>query len=178
MNAQIITNPYECCPEYETAKFKLRLVSPADADDLLECYSDRAAVTRMNADSCTSDFYYQSREEMDSCIKFWLDAYTAGHFVRFSVVDKSNSKAVGTVEIFGGNAGVLRIDLASTYETGENIKELTELAIDRFIRDFAVGKLMVKSGHTPERRKVFEQLGFTASKTFRPGMGYFEYAAD
>jgi len=168
-------NPYECCPVYETANFTLRLVSPADADDLLECYSDSGAVSRMNADCCISDFYYRSKSEMDNCIRFWLDEYAAGRFVRFSIIDKANSKATGTVEIFGGNAGVLRIDLASAYETGENIKELAELAIGRFIRDFSVGKLIVKAGHTPERLKVFEALGFTESESFRPGMGYFEY---
>jgi len=168
-------NPYECCPVYETANFTLRLVSLADADDLLECYSDAGAVARMNADHCTSNFYYHSKAEMDLCIEGWLHAYAAGHFVRFSLVDKANSKAAGTVEIFGGDAGVLRIDLASAYETGENIKEFTELAIGRFIRDFAVGKLMVKAAHTPERRKIFEALGFIESESFRPGMGYFEY---
>ena len=50
-------------------------------------------------------------------MKFWLDAYKNGWFVRFTVVDKSTQKAVGTIEMFRragatdtfNNCGVLRL---------------------------------------------------------------------
>jgi hypothetical protein len=42
--------PYKNCPAYETDSFILHLVNISDADDLLLCYSDRSAVSRMNAD--------------------------------------------------------------------------------------------------------------------------------
>lgn len=55
-----LSNPYQKCPVYETSSFLLRLVQLDDAKDLLACYSDRRAVANMNADCCTSDFYYET----------------------------------------------------------------------------------------------------------------------
>ena len=51
-----IHNVYEECPVYETTSFTLRLVKLEDARSLLACYSDKKAILKMNADSCTSDF--------------------------------------------------------------------------------------------------------------------------
>jgi hypothetical protein len=50
------TSPYDKGPVYETESFLLRLVEAGDAEDLLKCYSDPAAVALMNSDRCTSDF--------------------------------------------------------------------------------------------------------------------------
>lgn len=168
-------NAYNLCPTYETDSFILRLVCMEDADDLLNCYSDKLAVQKMNADFCTSDFYFTTLGEMRGCLRFWLDEYQNGAYVRFAVVDKDSKKAVGTVEIFGGEVGILRIDLATNYEKNNYIEEITVLAISDFIYDFNIGKLVVKAEHTPKRLDVYKKYAFVKSKTFRPGMGYYEY---
>ena len=49
---------YKQYPQYETKSFKLRLISKEDAESLLECYSDKAAVAKMNDDFCLGSFYY------------------------------------------------------------------------------------------------------------------------
>lgn len=78
----------------------------------------------MNADCCTSDFYYETLTQMQECIRFWLREYQQQAYIRFAIIDKTVKKAVGTAEIFGGTLGgglsgfgVLRIDLALPYET-------------------------------------------------------------
>lgn len=175
-------NPYEVNPTYETRNLCLRLVAMDDASDLLKCYSDPSAVAKMNADNCTSNFYYTSIEQMQDCISScWLDEYKKQEYVRLSIVPKGYGKAVGTVEMFGsdfpeiGRAGVLRIDLATVYELPEVVSELTALAIGSFIPDFNVDTILIKAGHTPERAKIFEDYGFFPTDKFRPGLGYYAY---
>lgn len=176
-----MNNVYQSCPMYETDNFILRLVKQEDAEDLLACYSDKAAVARMNADSCTNGFYYQTIDEMRSAIDFWLTEYNDQCFVRFAIVDKNTMKAIGTVEMFdtkipaAGNVGVLRIDIASVYESAKNISELTALAVGEFMRDFETEAIVVKAGHTPERAEVFISYGFVPTDEFRPGLGYYIY---
>lgn len=165
---------YEKCPVYETPSFMLRLVGPEDAGPLLACYSDRQAVSKLNADSCTSDFYYTTVEEMEECIRFWLRAFKERWFVRFSILPKTCGSAVGTVEIFGGETGVLRIDIAADYDKEEYVEELIRLAVLRFIRDFSIGSLKIKTSNTPERIPILEKYGFVASTDFRPESGYYE----
>ena len=168
-------NVYENCPIYETESFILRLVKIEDAEDLLKCYSDKETVSKLNADNCTSNFYYQTKAEMEQCIKYWLEEYKNQYYVRFAVVPKSKEHAVGTVEILGGKDGVLRIDLAKEYECKNSILEIAELAISTFSKDFSIGSIKIKTANVPERIKWLEQLGFIQSKTFRPELGYHEY---
>lgn len=173
--------PYKTNPTYETKNLFLRLVAIEDAYDLLKCYSDPNAVAKMNADSCTSNFYYTFVEQMQNCIAFWLVEYKKQIYVRLSIVPKKFGKAVGTVEMFGsdypeiGRAGVLRIDLATEYETPEVVSELTALAIGSFLPDFDIDTILIKAGHTPERAKVFEDYGFAPTSKFRPGLEYYSY---
>lgn len=168
-------NVYEKCPVYETDSFILRQVKLEDARDLLDCYSDRENVAKLNADCCTSDFYYTTLEQMEDCIRFWLREYEKHYYVRFAVVPKVKGCPVGTVEIFGGEAGVLRIDLAAEYHTERNITELAGLAIEQFAEDFGVGSIKIKTSNIPEWVAGLERLGFVPSKTFRPESGYHEY---
>lgn len=167
-------DPYEICPEYETESFKLRLVNRSDAKDLLVCYSDPAAAARANGDSCASGFYFTSLEEMEECIDFWLREYEERRYVRFSIIPKLTGHAVGTLEIFGGEWGVLRIDLADRYETEHHIEELIKLTVLNLISDFKADSLKIKVLNTPVRVNVLERYGFVPSETFRPGMGYYE----
>lgn len=168
-------NIYEHCPIYETESFVFRLVRLEDAEALLTCYSDKDMVSQMNSDYCTSDFFYTTKEEMEKCIRFWLEEYEKKYYVRFAVISKSENQAVGTVEIFDGKAGVLRIDLAKEYETEKTIIEIVKLAIHTFSEDFGIGSIKIKTVNTPERIKWLEALGFVVSKGFRPESGYHEF---
>lgn len=166
-------SPFVKCPVYETGSFKLRLVSIEDAEGLLACYADRAAVARMNADNCTSDFYYQTIEEMQECIRFWLDEYEKAYYVRFAVLYKESGKAVGTMEIYPGEKSVLRLDLASEFEREEYVEELLINALDHWYFDFGIDVMVLKADNTPNRLSVYERLGFRESD-FRAGCGYLE----
>jgi len=168
---------YTQCPEYETETFRLRLVRMEDAESLLDCYSDKEVIAKANADNCTSDFYYTTEEQMQECIRYWLAEYQKGYYVRFALIPKAGkdrNRAIGTIEIFGGETGVLRLDIATRYERDEYIEELLRLAVFRLIRDFRVGSLKVKADNIPERVPLLEKYGFVPSETFRPGMGYYE----
>lgn len=167
---------YEKCPEFDTKSFHLRLVQLGDAEDMLLCYSDRKAVERLNADHCTGDFYCANEEAMKQCIHFWLIEYENRGFVRLAILPKSGDlagKAVGTIELFGGEYGVLRIDLASDYDSPETIGEIVKLAIDRLVGLLSVQTLVVKVSNVPERIPVLENYGFVPSD-FRES-GYMEW---
>ena len=142
---------YDICPVLETDGFILRLVAEADAADLLLCYADPEAQAVFDFENCTSDFCYTTIEEMTDCIRFWLREYAQRMYVRFAVVDKQTQKAIGTVEMFGDssllrdhNGGVLRIDLASPYETAAHLAELLRLADDKFYTFFDVEFIVTK----------------------------------
>lgn len=61
---------------------------------------------------------------MQEAIKFRLYSYENRWFVRFTVIDKKTSKAIGTIELFKrgetdddfSNVGVLRLDVCSDHE--------------------------------------------------------------
>lgn len=167
-------NPYVHCPTYETESFILRLVSENDAENLLQCYADKEAVARMNADACTNGFYYTTVAEMKDAIAFWLSEYAQQRYVRFAVVDKSCRKVIGTVEIFGGAYGVLRIDLCSAYETTAYFGEILTCAVHHFYSDFNVQTMCIKV--LPEcimRTDIIKHFGFVPTQDFRPGAFYF-----
>ena len=168
-------NVYEQCPIYETESFVLRLVKSEDAKALLSCYSDKENTKKFNSDYCTSDFYYTTEEEMRHCIRFWLDEYEKKYYVRFAIIPKLENQAIGTVEIFGGDSGVLRIDLARKYNSEDKFIEIVRLAIDSFINDFDIGSIKIKTSNIQERISCLESLGFIPSKTFRNDLGYHEY---
>ena len=117
-------NIYESCPVLENEKFILRLFQNEDCDDLLKVYSDKNALPFFNSDNCDGDnFYYDTRERMTEFIGFWNMAYENGWFVRLSIVDKTVSAVVGTVELClrvsedeFNNMGILRVDVRSDYE--------------------------------------------------------------
>lgn len=138
---------YDKCPAYASDHFLLRLVEQGDAEDLLRCYSDASAVRLMNADNCTSDFHYQTLDEMKDCIRFWLREYGEGLYVRFSIIDNQDGRAVGTIEMFGKtkNTGILRLDLCSAYERRDCILELLGLSVENFHNAFSVQHILTKA---------------------------------
>ena len=99
---------------------------------------------------------------MKNCIRFWLEEYQKQYYVRFSVVCKSNGKVIGTIEIFGGEAGVLRIDLSSEYNTEKSFVEIIRLTIERFVDDFEIGSVKIKTSNIPEKINCIENLGFSS----------------
>lgn len=133
-------DPYEKCPVLETTNFTLRLVQMNDAKDLLKCYSNLRTKEIFTADKYIRDFRYQTLEDMNECIRFWLDEYQNRIYIRFSILDKKTSHAIGTVEMFNatghltdcGALGVLRLDLTSQYEERPYIQELLELCTTSF----------------------------------------------
>lgn len=156
-------DPYATCPVFETDHFRLRLVCQGDAADLLACYADPLVRPIFNADNCTSDFCYDTVEEMSACIQFFMDMYEQRCFVRWSILDKHSGRAVGTMEMFSGDGefGVLRIDLASAYEKEPFLHELLSLANERFHLLFQTEAMVVKAiPQAQERRKALEKCGY------------------
>ena len=157
------TDPYEVCPVLETARFMLRLVAMDDAADLMACYSDTATQELFNADNCSSDFRYATVAEMADCIQSWINAYQARNFIRFAIIDKEISRAIGTIEMFssGNFGGVLRLDIASAHETEACLTELVSLCIAEFHDMFQVKRMVTKAiPAAVERVRVLQTLGF------------------
>ncbi|WIV12458.1 GNAT family N-acetyltransferase [Proteiniborus sp. MB09-C3] len=177
-------NPYQKCPVYETKQFIFRMVDEKDAEDLLECYSDPMSIRLFNSDNCTSKFNYKSLDEMKNCIKFWLDHYSKQYYIRFSIVDKLNCKAIGTIEFFAkqvttsefSKIGVLRLDLASKYEKEGFIMEIIDTISDDFYDDFEVEHIITKAiPEAKQRIAALKNQGFTEleNKTIVPFDSYF-----
>lgn len=131
--------------------FLLRLVRESDAEDLLGCYSDPKSQPIFDYENCITDFCYTTTEEMTGCIRFWLKEYAERRFIRFAVMDRKSGKAIGTIEMFSNpsllpetTGGVLRIDLASQFETAEYLTELLQLANERFYELFDAEMIVTK----------------------------------
>ncbi|NLV35589.1 MAG: GNAT family N-acetyltransferase [Clostridiaceae bacterium] len=160
-------NPYVECPVFETENFILRLVTEDDAADLLTCYSDTSARPIFNSDTCTSNFFYDTSDEMRDCIKMWLNSYVRKEFVRFSIIDKFSSHAVGTIEMFGmvgkseTTRGILRLDIMSKYEEAAYLGELFTLCLNDFFDLFAVNQIVTKAiPQAVKRVNILKKLGF------------------
>lgn len=87
-------NPYETCPVFENENYLLRLIEPADTQDLLLVYSDEKAVPFFNGDNCNGDdFHYTTLERMQSAVDFWCQAHREGWFVRWVILDKHGRRS-------------------------------------------------------------------------------------
>lgn len=164
-------NPYEICPTYETNSFILRLISEEDSESLLKCYSDSKAQKIFNSDRCTGDFCIYKLEDMLQCIKAWLYAYSQHEFIRFAIIDKSLSQAIGTVEMFGyvgkykNKTGILRVDVSSEYETIEYLNELFNVCNAHFFDLFEVDLMATKAiPQAVERRHALLKNAFYEGK--------------
>ncbi len=178
---------YETIPTFQTDHFLLRAVEQKDARDLLAVYSDPLAWPLFNADNCHGDlFHYDTLEKMQGAIEFWQQSYEGRWFVRWSIVEKESSKAIGTIECFHRdgedffyNTGLLRLDLHSKYETEAVIGELAALLLDELYQLFdctmIATKIVPQAG---ERIKAFRQLGFAEAEECLIGEGgtrYYDY---
>lgn len=168
-------NIYEQCPELESERCKLRLVTADDLDDLLKVYSDKEAVQFFNSDNCNGDdFYYTTPERMKQAIDFWLYSYKHGYFVRFSIIDKKNLSVIGTIEIFNRiaddfftNCGLFRLDLLSSYENRNTVGDIIALVTEPIFCWFDCNMIATKAVPSAnERIPALKAHGFepTAEK--------------
>lgn len=173
-----MTDVYENCPVWENENFLLRLVEERDTKDLLEVYSDKNALPFFNSDNCHGDnFYYPTEERMLEAVRFWIDSYEKRWFVRFTVIDKSVSKAVGTVELFHRksddafhDSGVLRLDVRSGYEREEILSDIFQLVIEPSFDLFHCDEIITKVPiYAVERICAAQKAGFVKSEHLMVG---------
>jgi len=155
---------------YKTEHFTLRLVSEDDIEDLLVCYSDSKSQSIFDSQNFAKNLHCNTVEEMAWYVRFWLEEYRNKMYVRFAIVDNKTKKAIGTVEMFntkgflhGRDGGILRIDLASPYETVEYLSELLQLANDNFFELFGA-KVIITKGRPGEAAR----LAALSSAGYRP----------
>lgn len=160
-------NIYEQCPVATGPQFALRPVAEADCGDLLQVYSDSAAVPLFNSDNCHGDdFYYTTPERMLQAIRFWIWSYENGWFVRWSVIDRETEQAIGTVELCSQNErrGILRLDLRSDYEQERHIRDILSLLLPDAFSWIGCAQLLTKVPAVAEqRRKALAAWGFAPS---------------
>ncbi len=169
---------YLQCPVFFTKSFTLRLVEKADANTLFRCYNDRRAVTLMNDDNCDFGFFAESVERMQQIIDYWLDFYAKRGFIRFSILDNASGEAVGTLEGFEGQTGILRIDLASDFEKAEYVRELLEFALGHFRGLFGNEFVATKAAaNAAERRAALRQCRWEYFGEYRGFPDYFRAKA-
>ena len=164
-------NPYKQCPTYETENFTLRLVQVEDCTNLFTCYSDKEAQAVFNTDNCNTNFWFKAQDTMRACIESWLKAYKNEEYIRFAIVDKTQEKAVGTIEIFDKDAmtmlkssvGIFRLDICSEYEKHPLLKELFALGVKEFFPLFNLEQMRTKAAPiAAERIQAISSLHFSA----------------
>lgn len=168
-----MSNVYETCPVLENQQFLLRLIEEKDAKDLVKVYSDKNALPFFNSDNCNGDnFYCPTEESMSEAIKYWLWEYSRKGFVRFTICDKKNGEAVGTIELFHrdsedyfNDCGILRLDLRSDYEKQEVIADILSLIAASAYELFECGMIATKApAYAIERIEALKASGFMKSE--------------
>lgn len=176
---------YVNCPEFENRRFKLRFISTEDCEDLLEVYSDKKAVPLFNSDNCNGDdFYYTTSGRMKQALDYWKFEYDRKGFVRWSIIDKTDTTVIGTIELFHReakdyftNCGLLRLDLRSDYETKDNIICILELIIDKTYSMFECNMIATKALPTAgERIEALNKLNFLPTENKLIGHDGTEYS--
>ncbi len=163
---------YAAVPVLTTAHFTLRLVSPEDAPSLYRVYHDEAAVALMNDDNCDFGFHAATPEQMAETVAYWLRHYGWRSFVRLAILDRTG-EAIGTLEGFQGDVGVLRLDIAAEYERADLLAELLDFAHAHFRAWFGNERLVIKAvPEAAERRRALRQCGWADVGEFR---GYPDY---
>lgn len=112
---------------------------------------------------------------MSETLKYWIKFYNQKYFIRFSIVDKKTSTAVGTIEGFGGDIGVLRLDICSDYEKEEYLSELLQYPKDNFKEFFGNKKLVTKAiSEACERRNALTKNQWEYIDSFRDYHDYYK----
>lgn len=177
-------NIYEKCPEFESKKFLIRLFQKEDCNDLLKVYSDKNALPFFNSDNCDGDnFYYTTKEKMEEAISFWHMAYENGWFVRLSIVDKTVSSVIGTIELClrvsedeFNHMGILRVDVRSDYEQEDMLYDIFLLITPKFEEMLGCKGVLTKAPiYAIERIKAIQKAGFTKSEHLLIGKTGYAY---
>lgn len=177
-------NIYKICPRLESENFIIRLFQYEDCDDLLKVYSDKNALPFFNSDNCDGDnFYYATKERMAEAISFWKMAYDNGWFVRLSIVDKSVSSVIGTVELClrvsedeFNNMGILRVDVRSDYEQEDVLYDVFSLVTPKLEEMLGCNGVITKAPiYAVERIKAIQKAGFTKSEHMLIGKTGYAY---
>ncbi|MCX4322450.1 MAG: GNAT family protein [Lachnospiraceae bacterium] len=175
---------YEFCPTLESDKFILRLFQEEDCDELLKVYSDKNALPFFNSDNCDGDnFYYATKERMAEALAFWKMSYENGWFARLSIIDKTSSEVIGTVELclrisedVYHNMGILRIDVRSDYEKDDALYDITALIAPRLPELLNCNGVITKVPiYAVERAKAMQKAGFTKSEQYLIGKTGYAY---
>lgn len=178
-------NIYESCPVLENERFIIRLFHQDDCDELLKVYSDKNALPFFNSDNCDGDnFYYATKERMEEAIAFWKLSYENGWFVRLSIVDKTVSSVIGTVELClrvsedeFNNMGILRVDVSSDYEREDVLYAIFSLVTPKMDELLGSKGVLTKAPiYAIERIKAIQKAGFSKSEYFL--IGKYGYAYD
>lgn len=178
-------NIYQKRRVLENERFLLRMIEKEDWRDLLKVYSDKNALPFFNSDNCNGDnFYYPTRERMADALDFWMQAYQNSWFARLSIVDKSASQVIGTVELclrvsedaFNG-MGILRIDVRSDYEEGNLLYDLFTLVTPSVseLVDANGGVLTKAPIYAVERIKALQRTGYAKSEDLLIGHSGYAY---
>ena len=172
---ELLLNPYLECPAFTTKSFTIRLISEDDSQSLFTCYHDPSAVELMNDDNCDFGFYTDSQQKMSETMGYWLDLYKKQCFIRFAIIDNATGEAVGTIEGFCGETGVLRIDIARAYEKASCLSELLVLVKDNFHEIFGNEYLVTKAvSKAAERRQALIANEWEYIDTFRGYQDYYQ----
>ena len=175
---------YEQFPSFENDAFLLRPVIREDCDDLLKVYSDKNALPFFNSDNCDGDnFYYATKERMTDAIDFWQSAYEKQWFARWSIMDKSSEKVIGTIELCRrasedafNDAAILRIDVRSDYEKERVLSEICSLIIPPVFDLFDCLQVITKVPiYGVERTLAMQKAGFRKSEHLLIGKTGYAY---
>lgn len=179
---------FEKCPALENDKLLIRLIEDQDADDLQQVYGDKFVLPFFNSDNCHgSNFYCRNMEDMANTIKYWLIEYhDYKGFVRFTVIDKKQGKAAGTIEMFHRRAadfynhcGLLRLDLGRDYEETSFICDILALITEPFYDWFACSVIATKAPvYAVDRIEALKKMGFARSEeplVGEHGIAYYDY---
>jgi RimJ/RimL family protein N-acetyltransferase len=166
-------NIYSICPTFESERFTVRLLRDEDCDDLLKVYSDKNALPFFNSDNCNGDiFFYATKEKMSETIGFWKTAYDNGWFARLSIVDRSGSGVIGTVELClrvsedaFNHMGILRVDVRSDYEREDYLYEIFSLITPELEEILGCKGVLTKAPiYAVDRIIAIRKAGFTKSE--------------
>lgn len=177
-------NIYEACPTLENERFLMRAVAREDCDDLLRVYSDRNALPFFNSDNCDGDnFYYATKERMEKALDFWEMSYENGWFARLSIIDKTVSDVIGTIELClrvsedaFHNKGILRVDVRSDYEREDMLFEIVTLIAPHISELLGCNGVITKVPiYAVERMEAMRKAGFEKSEHLLTGKAGFAY---
>ena len=161
---------YTHCPTLTGSALTLRPVVPEDAEALLAVYRDETRIPFFNSDNCHGDnFHCPTPERMQQAVRFWLDSYAHGYFVRWAVV--AAGTPIGTVECFHrvaadayGGCALLRIDLRADMENAAVNGECLDLLLPHLKALFHAGRAAIKAPPVAE-----ERIAAQKARGFVPG---------